>query len=765
MQLKHTSEWRLAQATDACIYSSPADTTIPITPHLHSLKHSQTFEVGASGDGIIKLNRSRQRNPSCASSEDEDGLPQIPDAIRGRLAGDVAEKLINSYFEKLGYLWPVITKSEFLHLTQPPPLLFYSICGVAALDRNVPLEVLSAVRIGLNAIFKDSDVLSNSSANTVKALLILSLHGDIHGSTNIQSGTKMWNRLGAGLRMAQDLGLHRDASGRDDLDEYAHFLEQKRRIWGACVTSDRLVSIALGHPLAVDLTDCDVRLPSPYEIRRFPTDLPAVPGVERPFAFNTEMLKLSILFGRVQKTIYSPTGLMKATDEEITGLLNDIDQWREVLPDELKFVGPHSPPSAGILHLCFACIQMLFFRVFMRISYSCPQHLKFSLTIERMSQLIKWSRESIDWMDQSGAFYLDTMQFTSYALVFCATVQYHSWVRRGDEEGLKALAKLRDIVTKGRRSEDHKQDLTLRAKIAEIISMLCEAAQGQWANTPSTGNLNPTAGVVNRRTADSVRGIVWKNAPGRPGGGTYEASDTSLLLSDLPSGTIILGPKKTPALVRTSANGWQPVPGVLPEQTPSQDTDPAGADANLPDLSNFTYLGGQVWQDDRGRPVDRRGSGLMVVLPQDQQNQQRPSNAAALGGLSGANQAQYAHANSMNVNPLLNTASAANGNVNGVQAGDGNLLGDMFSGSDPMMLNDPLMGMLDWQAWQSYLAPFGTGAGGAAPNAINSGNNTPAGAVSADAAARMGQPPSASNSVAPNGQETPQVHNVMPNYV
>ncbi len=59
------------------------------------------------------------------------------------------------------------------------------------------------------------------------------------------------------------------------------------------------------------------------------------------------MLKLSILFGRVMKTIYSPTGLMKATDEEIGGLLGDIDIWRESLPPGLKFTGPDSPPEAG----------------------------------------------------------------------------------------------------------------------------------------------------------------------------------------------------------------------------------------------------------------------------------------------------------------------------------------------------------------------------------------------------------------------------------
>jgi hypothetical protein len=80
---------------------------------------------------------------------------------------------------------------------------------------------------------------------------------------------------------------------------------------------------------------------------RYPNDPPSRPGHAQPFIFNTEMLKLSILFGRVMKTIYSPTGLMKATDEEITGLLGDIDNWREGLPESLQFEGKDSIPEAG----------------------------------------------------------------------------------------------------------------------------------------------------------------------------------------------------------------------------------------------------------------------------------------------------------------------------------------------------------------------------------------------------------------------------------
>lgn len=109
----------------------------------------------------------------------------------------------------------------------------------------------------------------------------------------------------------------------------------------------------MGHPLQIDLTDCDVRLPSPYEILRFPTDPPSDPHAERPFSFNTEMLKISILFGRVMKTIYSPTGLMKATDEEITGLLGDMDRWFDNLPTELRFSGPESSAPAGEYEILF----------------------------------------------------------------------------------------------------------------------------------------------------------------------------------------------------------------------------------------------------------------------------------------------------------------------------------------------------------------------------------------------------------------------------
>ncbi|KAE8223279.1 hypothetical protein CF319_g3672 [Tilletia indica] len=582
----------------------------------HDIKHHQTFEVGASGDGIIKFNRPPRRTSAASGEDDEQeltaatevalaanaaeeassvsgggaaaggaaegsatavgdgdgGSKQVSSAnttlidikaktektlnqhhlsaanspsvgssgiARVRLAADVAEKLANVYFSNIANMFPVVTKAEFLHLSPPPPILLYAVCAVAALSRDVPREVLLCVKTSLSAIFRDSDVLSTSKSVTVRALLVLSLHSDVHGSTAMQSGARCWNRTGCAVRMAQDLGLHRDATGRDDEDDDQFFLEQKRRIWGCCVTADRILSISLGHPLAIDLTDCDVRLPSPYEVKRWADDPSADPSTDRPFAFNTEMLKLSILFGRVMKTIYSPTGLMKTTDEEIGGLLRDIDTWMEMLPVELQFCGPESSPTAGILHVAFACLQMLFWRVFLRISYICPAHLKFSLNIERMTLLIKWSREAILWVDRNE-FYLDTLQLVSYSLVFCATVQYHAWVRRGEKEALGILKLCRDCVNRFKRpGGEEGEDLSMRAKTAGVIGMLYEAASGVYAGSPVGSQLNPTAGVFNRRAVETLRGIVFRADSARPGGGVYVAANQAHLLQDLPTGTII----------------------------------------------------------------------------------------------------------------------------------------------------------------------------------------------------------------------------------
>lgn len=65
---------------------------------------------------------------------------------------------------------------------------------------------------------------------------------------------------------------------------------------------------------------------------------------------------------------------------------------------------------------------MIFWRVFMRISYSCPAHLKFGLTVEAWSTLVQLTGESIDWLDAHERMY-DVWLLVAYAATSCALVQ------------------------------------------------------------------------------------------------------------------------------------------------------------------------------------------------------------------------------------------------------------------------------------------------------------------------------------------------------
>ena len=58
----------------------------------------------------------------------------------------------------------------------------------------------------------------------------------------------------------------------------------------------------------------------------------------------------------------------------------------------------------------------------MRISYSCPEHLKFSLTIDQWSELVQMTGDAIDWLDANETLY-DVWMLVTYAATSCALVQ------------------------------------------------------------------------------------------------------------------------------------------------------------------------------------------------------------------------------------------------------------------------------------------------------------------------------------------------------
>jgi hypothetical protein len=69
--------------------------------------------------------------------------------------------------------------------------------------------------------------------------LILSLVGDLNAQPVAKTVSACINRLSAAIRMAQDLGMHREGGQKVETAAQLARIELKRRIWACCVILDR----------------------------------------------------------------------------------------------------------------------------------------------------------------------------------------------------------------------------------------------------------------------------------------------------------------------------------------------------------------------------------------------------------------------------------------------------------------------------------------------------------------------------------------------
>ena len=154
-------------------------------------RYHHSFEVSKSGDGLILVQK--------PASDDQQSMPKPSDL---HIERDIIEKLVNAYFADVAPLLPVVTQAEFLAYSNPPSILIYSMCLIAAARRDVPQKVFDSIRYIVNSILKADDVLSTASIVNVQSLLILCMTGDCHSQSVPNAISALWIRLGAAIRMA-----------------------------------------------------------------------------------------------------------------------------------------------------------------------------------------------------------------------------------------------------------------------------------------------------------------------------------------------------------------------------------------------------------------------------------------------------------------------------------------------------------------------------------------------------------------------------------
>ncbi|KAJ4485754.1 fungal-specific transcription factor domain-containing protein [Lentinula aciculospora] len=198
------------------------------------------------------------------------------------------DHLIDLYFTYIHPVFPVLHKNRFLSeytarrtrenspssVSSPKPesaqkvtnLLLLSIFSIAArfCDDEAPkspagqmweagCEYLEKARMILTKIF------DRSRPSTVQSLLLLG-----YREFGIGSMEQGWIYIGMAIRMAVDLGLHRNS---DSWKHHGHNLfskdesQSRRLIWWACCLADRYGSVYMGRPIIIRDEDFDVPLP------------------------------------------------------------------------------------------------------------------------------------------------------------------------------------------------------------------------------------------------------------------------------------------------------------------------------------------------------------------------------------------------------------------------------------------------------------------------------------------------------------------------
>ncbi|KAF4488475.1 putative transcriptional regulatory protein [Colletotrichum fructicola Nara gc5] len=306
--------------------------------------------------------------PFIPKSED---LPRPPQYI--------ADLLISLYFDKLHYTFPVLFKPHFMRRYQKllkagrdcssPKhrrflMVFFAVCACSSslLPSNSDSE-LPGIEYYQRALLMFYASTGEASLERVQCLALLSMC-----SAGWNTLSQSWNLSGQAVRAAQDMGLHLSSrsilSLAPELSENRHAeflrLQVSRRIWWCVYTLDRITSICLGRPMAVQDDDCDCELPmdmkdedfEPYYLKSRTYHPPKVDIPPEGSCIMSGFLafaRLSRLAGKIQH-LNSPLNLRKlasADSAKTQRFFSRVDTYDQALRNWLASLPPHIQFSAN----------------------------------------------------------------------------------------------------------------------------------------------------------------------------------------------------------------------------------------------------------------------------------------------------------------------------------------------------------------------------------------------------------------------------------
>lgn len=219
--------------------------------------------------------------------------------------------MVSRYISHLHLILPIVDKKKFLEQyhkssSGPPSILLQAVLALTFrfASRNLPDLVKDAESFAdfyFRKVMKRLRDSSRSRLCQVQAALLMVQYLDMDDG---DVDSIQWCTLGSAIRMAQDLGLHRSCA-KWNLPRSE--IETRHRVFYACYIMDRWLGARAGKPLTILDRDFDTDMPSPYEITDEDNDFESEDQQRLPtYRCFILMIKLSIILGRVLKSLYAP---------------------------------------------------------------------------------------------------------------------------------------------------------------------------------------------------------------------------------------------------------------------------------------------------------------------------------------------------------------------------------------------------------------------------------------------------------------------------
>lgn len=210
-----------------------------------------------------------------------------------------AERLAGQYFDSMGYQYPFMSRPEFMG-----QLRHIYTGGVPSPEVHNAYHIIMAISllIGSADATKAAEfyhasqetlplALQNEDLPAVRALLGLALY-----TMFATSGPSIWHVLGATMRLAVSMGLHKDRLYASMAEE-----EMSKRAFWSLYNLDRLIASTLGRPLGI--ADEDISVSLPRELNEDGVEAPGASAMTIP----VQVMRLRRIFSRIYRYCkYSP---------------------------------------------------------------------------------------------------------------------------------------------------------------------------------------------------------------------------------------------------------------------------------------------------------------------------------------------------------------------------------------------------------------------------------------------------------------------------